>query len=100
MENRRAFQSSPLTVKEAVVFEAAPAEECVEGVQRLFPLHRLGVGAVDVGCALRGAFHMGYALMQLHNYKKALTYLLPLKTQHNSPYTLQASYYAGYCTTI
>ena len=54
MENRRAFQSSPLTVKEAVVFEAAPAEECVEGVQRLFPLHRLGVGAVDVGCALRG----------------------------------------------
>lgn len=43
------------------------------------------------------SFHMGYALMQLHNYKKALTYLLPLKTQHNSPYTLQASYYAGYC---
>lgn len=43
------------------------------------------------------SFHMGYALMQLHNYKKALTYLLPLKTQRNSPYTLQASYYAGYC---
>lgn len=43
------------------------------------------------------SFHMGYALMQLHNYKKALTYLLPLKTQHNSPYTLQANYYAGYC---
>ena len=54
MENRRAFHSSPLTVKEAVVFEAAPAEECVEGVQRLLPLHRLGIGAVDVGCALWG----------------------------------------------
>ena len=41
-------------MKEAVVFEAAPAEECVEGVQRLLPLHRLGIGAVDVGCALWG----------------------------------------------
>lgn len=54
MENRRAFQSSPLTVKEAVIFKAAPAKEGVEGVQRLLPLHRLGIGAIDVGCALRG----------------------------------------------
>ena len=43
------------------------------------------------------SFHMGYAHLQMHNYKKALTYLLPLKTERNSPYTLQASYYAGYC---
>lgn len=40
-------------VKEAIVFEAAPAKERVEGVQRLLPLHRLGVGAIDVGRALR-----------------------------------------------
>lgn len=45
---------APLTVKEAVVFKAAPAKQCVEGVQRLLPLHRLGIGAIDVGCALRG----------------------------------------------
>ena len=43
------------------------------------------------------SFHVGYAHMQLHDYKKALTYLLPLKTKRNSPYTLQASYYVGYC---
>lgn len=42
-------------------------------------------------------FHMGYSHMQLENYEKALTYLLPLKTKRNSPYKLQASYYAGYC---
>jgi tetratricopeptide (TPR) repeat protein len=33
----------------------------------------------------------------LKNYKKALQYLLPLKTTHDNPYTLQASYYAGFC---
>ena len=41
-------------MKEAVVFKAAPAEKCVEGVQRLLPLHGLGIGAIDVGGALRG----------------------------------------------
>lgn len=44
----------PLTVQEAVVLEAAAAEERVEGVQRLLTLHRLGIRPVDVGCALRG----------------------------------------------
>lgn len=43
-----------LTVEEAVVFEAAAAEERVEGVQALLALHRPGVGAVDVGRALGG----------------------------------------------
>ena len=42
-------------------------------------------------------FHLGYAHVQLKNYKKALQYLLPLKTTHDNPYTLQASYYAGFC---
>ena len=42
-------------------------------------------------------FHMGYAYMQLLNFEKALEYLLPLKTNPNSPFALQASYYAGYC---
>lgn len=42
-------------------------------------------------------FHMGYAHMQLFEYEKALHYLLSLKTNHNSPFNLQAIYYAGYC---
>lgn len=41
-------------MKEAIVFEATTTKKCVEGVQRLLPLHGLGVGAVDVGGALRG----------------------------------------------
>lgn len=53
------FQGQPasvqllLTVKEAVVFKAAPAEERVEGVQALLSLYRLGVRSVYVGGALR-----------------------------------------------
>jgi len=43
-----------LTVEEAVVLEAASAEERVEGVEALLPLHRARVGPVDVGRALRG----------------------------------------------
>lgn len=35
-----------ITVKEAVVFEASSAEERVEGVQRLLPLHGLSERAV------------------------------------------------------
>ena len=42
-----------LTVQEAVVLEAAPTEESVEGVKCLFPGHGLGVGTVDVGGAFR-----------------------------------------------
>lgn len=42
-----------LTVQEAVILEAAATEERVEGVQGLLALHRPGVGAVDVGRALR-----------------------------------------------
>lgn len=44
--------SHTLTVEKAVVFEAAAAEECVEGVQALLALHRLGVWSVDVWGAL------------------------------------------------
>lgn len=43
-----------LTVQEAVVFEAASAEQSVEGVQALFALHRASVRTVDVRRALRG----------------------------------------------
>lgn len=43
-----------LTVQKTVIFEAAPAEERVEGVQGLLPLHRLRARPVDVGGALRG----------------------------------------------
>lgn len=39
-------------MQKAVVLEAAAAEEGVEGVQGLLPLHRLGARPVDVGGAL------------------------------------------------
>lgn len=42
-----------LTVQEAVVFEAASAEQRVEGVQALFALHGASVRPIDVGRALR-----------------------------------------------
>lgn len=41
-------------MEEAVVFEAASAEERVEGVQALLPLHRASVRTVDVGRTLGG----------------------------------------------
>lgn len=41
-------------MQEAVVFEAASAEQCVEGVQALFTLHGASVGTVDVRSAFRG----------------------------------------------
>lgn len=43
-----------LTVEEAVVFEAASTEQCVEGVQALFALYRASVWTVDVRRAFRG----------------------------------------------
>jgi len=48
------IRGSVKRVKEAVIFEAASTKQRVEGVQRLLPLHGLGIRAVDVGCALRG----------------------------------------------
>lgn len=39
-------------MEEAVIFEAASAEQSVEGVQALFALHGASVGTVDVWCAL------------------------------------------------
>lgn len=42
-----------LTVEETVVFEAASAEQGVEGVQALLPLHGSSVRPVDVRRALR-----------------------------------------------
>lgn len=41
-------------MQEAVVLEAAAAEQSVEGVQALLALHRAGVGPVDVGRAFGG----------------------------------------------
>lgn len=43
-----------LTVEEAVVFKAAAAEQRVEGVQALLPLHGASVRTVNVWRALRG----------------------------------------------
>ena len=40
-------------MQEAVVLEAPPAEERVERVQALLPLHGLGVRPIDVRGALR-----------------------------------------------
>lgn len=42
-----------LTVEEAVVFEAASAEQSVEGVQALLALHGASVRTVDVRRAFR-----------------------------------------------
>ena len=52
-------------MEEAVIFEAAPAEERVEGVQALLALHRLGVWSVDVGGALGGQGPRKLLLRQL-----------------------------------
>lgn len=52
-------------MEEAVVFEAAAAEERVEGVQRLLPLHRLGEGSVQVGGAQRRQLHQAGGLEQV-----------------------------------
>ena len=54
-----------LTVQEAVVLEATPTEESVEGVKCLFPGHGLGVGTVDVGGAL-GRQRVGVWRQVLH----------------------------------
>lgn len=58
-------EKGPITVKEAVVFEAAAAEERVEGVQRLLPLHRLGEGSVQVGGAQRRQLHQAGGLKEV-----------------------------------
>ena len=52
-------------MEEAVVLEAAAAEECVEGVQALLALHRARVGPVDVGRALWGQSPRELGLSQL-----------------------------------
>lgn len=59
------FINQVITVQEAVVFEASPAEESVEGVQRLLPLHRLGKGSVQVGCAEWGQLHWAGGLEEV-----------------------------------
>jgi TolA-binding protein len=41
-------------------------------------------------------FYMGYTLLSLDDYDKALAVLKPLKKKQN-PYFLQATYYIGYC---
>lgn len=52
-------------MEEAVVFEAAAAEERVEGVQTLFTLHRLGERAVHVGRAERRKLYCTCRLQQI-----------------------------------
>lgn len=56
-EEKRALGKRPaetaLTMQKTVVFEAAAAEEGVEGVQGLLPLDRLRARPVYVGSALR-----------------------------------------------
>ena len=54
-----------ITVQEAVVFEAASAEQGVERVQRLLALHGLGERPVDVGGAERGQLHRAGRLQQV-----------------------------------
>lgn len=58
-------EMGPITVEEAVVFEAAPAEERVEGVQRLLPLHGLGEGSVQVGGAQQRQLHQAVRLKEV-----------------------------------
>lgn len=55
----------PITVEEAVVFEATAAEERVEGVQRLLPLHRLGEGSIQVGGAQWRQLHQAGGLKKV-----------------------------------
>lgn len=52
-------------MEEAVVFEAAAAEERVEGVQRLLPLHRLGEGSIQVGGAQWRQLHQAWGLKEV-----------------------------------
>lgn len=56
-EEKRALGKRPaktaLTMQKTVVFEAAAAEEGVEGVQGLLPLDRLRTWPIYVGSALR-----------------------------------------------
>lgn len=52
-------------MEEAVVFEAAAAEERVEGVQRLLPLHRLGEGSVQIGGAQWRQLHQAGQLKEV-----------------------------------
>lgn len=52
-------------MEEAIVFEATSAEERVEGVQRLLPLHRLGEGPVHVGCAEGRQLHWAGGLQEI-----------------------------------
>lgn len=68
-----------LTVEEAVVFEAASAEQRVEGVQALFALHGASVRTIDVRGALGGQRAGQLLLRQLlvpdghkHRYKPEL----------------------------
>ena len=42
------------------------------------------------------SFYKGYALVNLNEYEQALTVLRPLKKKQN-PYSIQATYYIGYC---
>ena len=42
------------------------------------------------------SFYKGYALVNLNEYDQALTVLRPLKKKQN-PYSMQATYYMGYC---
>lgn len=42
------------------------------------------------------SFYKGYALVNLNEYEQALTILRPLKKKQN-PYSMQATYYMGYC---
>lgn len=57
--------SEAITVEKTVVFEASPAEERVEGVQRLLPLHRLGERSVQVGRAQRRQLHRAGGLQEV-----------------------------------
>lgn len=76
-EEKRALGEHPakaaLTMQKAVVFEAAAAEEGVEGVQGLLPLDRLRAGPVDVGGALRrqhvGVRHLRQLPVPVHKQK-------------------------------
>lgn len=61
---RETNSKSEITVEEAVIFEAAPAEQRMEGVQRLLPLHRLGEGPIDIQGALGGQLDLARRLQK------------------------------------